>query len=576
MLRHPRFVFLAAGLVVVLVLAVSLLTNDGADGPETAVVPSATPASTETTTPVPSPSAEELARNFTLTEVSGEAAFITGGAPIPDALGVYYQDVATGAIEGWSLLLPGTHIEAFSLDNRFNVIHRREQLFHNGVIYYAGAYLADRASGKVYSFSGATPVYSTAAFSGSNITSRGDLVLFVIRDDQDGAEWYVVVDIVPTPTVVSRFRLEGMWDNHIDTTYALFSADGSRLALTGRRAYMVNLTTGSTITTDAPLDYPVYQGYAMPLMNVVDGESILAFTNNDLTGGAVWYRVGWDGHVMASGSGTAVYPSPDGTHVAVFQGNLPEQWMNWNTIEAVRTEDGAPDFRAMGVSTWIDGYVGVNRWLSDNSGFVMSNSALQMAIAMRDGTFRPYIGLPAPDSPNRFTSGGGLRDSNGNVLASSPFPIGGAADFVPPFGESSKEIRYRTPHGGHDCCQGAFSLIEPYIETPPYTPGLRLQLSQQAAGEQLLDQALTGQPVGIISGAQRVTVHETVILCTDASSNPIPNCPPKYYEVHLDFAMRHLGVAAGALIGLSGHWARVTTEDGQEGWLLVSVRPLGV
>jgi hypothetical protein len=249
--------------------------------------------------------------------------------------------------------------------------------------------------------------------------------------------------------------------------------------------------------------------------------------------------------------------------------------MNWSALEAFRTQDGSPVFRVTGASAWIGGYSGVNRWLADNSGFVISDSRLQMSLALRDGTFRPYVGLPAPDSANRFGQGGSIRDRDGNVIAFASFPVH-AADFVPPFGESSDEIRYRVPHGGHDCCQGIFSLIEPYIEMPPYVEPLRLKLSQDAVGEQILNSALTGQPVGTIRSSGFVTVHETTLVCTDLAPTPSSGCTSDNYSLQLDFLIRHQGGSPDATIGLSGYWARVTTEDGVQGWLLLSVRPRGI
>jgi hypothetical protein len=151
-----------------------------------------------------------------------------------------------------------------------------------------------------------------------------------------------------------------------------------------------------------------------------------------------------------------------------------------------------------------------------------------------------------------------------------------AADFVPPFGESSEEIRYLVPHGGHDCCQGAFSLVESYVEYPPYPSELSFSLSPAASGEQLLDEPLTGRPVGSITGASKVTVLEMRTLCTDPAVMPGSNCLRTHYEVHHSFLMRHQGSSSGATIGLAGFWARVKTADGQEGWLLLSVRILGV
>jgi hypothetical protein len=570
MLRHSGVLVLLSGLVALLVIALSLLTSDDGQS-DLAVVPSATASATATPASTPSPTAEELARNFTLTEVTGEGAFVTGGAPIPDGLGVYYQDVATGAIEGWSLSLPGTHVAAFSADNRFNVIVRREQLFHEGVIYYEGSYLADRATGKVYWLSGATPILSKSAFNGRNLASKGGRVLFMFRGEQ-GEEWFTVVDIDPAPIVVTRFRLPDMWSDSFDSTWALFSHDGSKVAVLGRKGYIVEVSAGSaTPSSTTAMQFPG----DMTLLNVADGASLLAILQDARDDKARWYRIGWNAQVLAEGSGTAIYPSPDGTHVAVFRGERPHESMNWSVLEAVKTEDASPVFRVVGASAWFGGYSGANRWLADNSGFVVSNSALQMSFAMRDGSFRSYVGVPALDSPNRFGQGGSIRDRDGKVIASAALPVP-AADFVPPFGESSEEIRYLVPHGGHDCCQGAFSLVESYVEYPPYPSELSFSLSPAASGEQLLDEPLTGRPVGSITGASKVTVLEMRTLCTDPAVMPGSNCLRTHYEVHHSFLMRHQGSSSGATIGLAGFWARVKTADGQEGWLLLSVRILGV
>ena len=109
--------------------------------------------------------------------------------------------------------------------------------------------------------------------------------------------------------------------------------------------------------------------------------------------------------------------------------------MPWFRFSSVDTRTGEQVFRVVGVITAY-GYTTGNRWLSDGSGIGIMNPSFGIAIAKRDGSFDPFVGIPSPATVERFAVGspveGGpaVLDGEGNVIVSA-MPPGRSLSFVP-------------------------------------------------------------------------------------------------------------------------------------------------
>jgi hypothetical protein len=244
-------------------------------------------------------------------------------------------------------------------------------------------------------------------------------------------------------------------------------------------------------------------------------------------------------------------------------------WYAFNTVD---TRTGKDLFRVVGVRTAL-GYTTGNRWLADGSGLIVTDPSFRLWLAMRDGRFLPYTGMPSPESAGVFAVGspvdGGpaVIDSSGNVLARIS-PPERSASFVPPWGEIGTEIRFITPHGGHGGIGFGVSLVQPYVETAPYSIGPpALQLKPEAVGARFRDAAGGGQVIGSLSDTARLTVHETSVLRLE------PGQPGYSEQCDLMQLLTEQppGQCFGALFGI---WARATAGE-LTGWVLVEVRPEG-
>ena len=591
-------VLVPVAFVVVVAVALVLAGSSGEDGDETSVATlsvatasgatASVPPPTATGTPLPGATPAEgpgdVARGFAVAEApEGILQFVTDPAGIPEGnLGAYFQDVETGAIEGWNVLLEGTHHVAFSADNRFTLFQRDEQVFRGGVIYPAGQYLADRGTGNVYHVEGdARAVIAETQFNGSQIASEGSLVLF--HQHAAGAERFIVIDVEASPAVRGLYLVDSL-DGASQGVWGGFSSDGSRFVAVSENLVIVDLTGETT-----PVNAEVWgagrpHARSIAIRNVAGGDSFLVlaeFVGGDASPGR-WMHFDWDGDLLAEGAGLAFYPSPDGTRLAIYE-PFGDDALQSGLISAVATADGSPLFRAVGVTPWFSGHSGANRWLADNSGFVVSDSRLQMSYAMQDGTLGPYVGAPSPSNADRFVVGGSIVDGHANVVMQSVFPVS-ARDFVPPFGASGSEMRILTPFGGHDCCRGNPSLIQPFIDLPPYDDQPVLRLVDAAEGAELRNAPAGDTVVGTLTVPGPVTLHEVRTVCTDDSGPSIPmECRddpyvPEAFDAYYGFLVTHGGFRPGDEVWapMRGYWARVTTADGIEGWLLLQLVILGL
>ena len=541
--------------------------------------PSATP-TLETApeiTPTPELSPEEQARNLTLVEApAGMLEFVTDGPYVVpgDALGVFYIDIETQQIEGWYDLLGGTQPVAFSGENRFTLFHRDEQVFVAGTIYPAGHYLGDRESRKVYRVPDHVElVFEKGEFNGNEITARGDLVLFRVPVSS-GNDWFTLLDLA-NGEVTQTFHAEGHW--------ALISRDASKVAVVGTGVEIVDVASGEvetvgTVMADTGhtlIDNPG----AIELTEAAAGESWV-FVAGSLRPeeDSLWLRYTWEGELEAEGTGAKIYLSPDGSLVAVAE-RIPSDHPTapWHALNALNTSDGSPVFRVVGVDeqyAWPNG----NRWLADGSGIIVQLANNGILLAMRDGGFRDYVGSPSPESPEVFDIGGGVADGEGNPVFQLSFQ-GGVRDFVDGWGDTGDEVRILIPHGGHGGPPATATIVEPYVEEAPYDAEPQLQLSDVAVAFGLFD--LYDEPggdtvVGQVAAPYRVTVEEVANRCSgDGYSDP-QQCPLTDSRAPHEFMALVLGFEIAPEAPLTSYWARVTTPDGQQGWLLLQANYQGI
>jgi hypothetical protein len=382
-----------------------------------------------------------------------------------------------------------------------------------------------------------------------------------------------------TGEVVQAFQAEGQ--------YALLSADASRIAILRDKVAIIEVASGDIVVvgegvrsalgvTDQP-GRRLEDAWNIELIETPEGDGFAFALRAAPELDSLWQRYTWDGELLAEGIGAKVYISPDGSLVAVAE-RVPgdEPTATWHVLNVLSTTDSTPVFRVVGV----DEKYGVdrNRWLADGSGIVVRWPSGLMTIAMRSTTFRDLIGSPSPTDVNVFDIGGGIADEEGDPIFQLSFP-GGVRDFVDGWGDTGDEVRLLIPFGGHDCCGGSATIVEPYIESAPYVGPVQLQLSETAVAFGLL--SLYDEPggdiaVGQVGAPYRVTVLEVAVRCTGESFRDPQECPPTDSDAPANFIALVQGIEVEEDAPLTSYWARVTTLGGQEGWLLMQANQLGL
>jgi hypothetical protein len=321
-------------------------------------------------------------------------------------------------------------------------------------------------------------------------------------------------------------------------------------------------------------------------MNSRDGESFLVLTRPaKLRFRGVSLRYTWEGDLLSRVEGVKIFPSPGGDFVAsaepiLIETEQPAVSISWFYFRAFDTGDGSELFRVVGVQTDY-GFTAGNRWLADGSGIVVSRTGGGLVLAMRDGGFRDFAGVPSPDSADVFAmvqgTGAGVFDAQGEPIIAVNFQ-GGVRDFTDPWGDGGDEVRILVPHGGHGGPGRVASIVEPYVEQAPYdeqTPSLQLGEVAVAFGLVDLYDEPAGMVIGQVAAPYRVTVHEVALRCSNDSPSALSDCP--IIDSNLQAAFYALVSGSETPdVPLTGRWARVTTPDGQEGWLLVEVAVQGI
>lgn len=536
--------------------------------PLAGATPSPSPTATSTpfvfVTPTPPP---VLAEHFALTPAAELLEFVRspdGAIPSTERTGIYFLDVATGGLEGWRLGsaddLAGGY--RFSSDNRFVSVLLRQ-----------GGVLADRLTGQVYRWQ-LGPQIVTVSSARVALAMRDGRLLMRMRDT------YAILDVDPEPRVSGMFQAEG--------AYALISPDSRRAIVTGTEppsefpprgfvpapiaVQLVELDTGRVREIGR---MPVPDSAIAPpfflLQHAHDGAAVLVTATNSLPSGVhtYWQVWTWDGRLVGEGSASGlVHPSNDGTRLAWTAEALSNQGVHFPgvpVVYAVSTRDGSPLFRIVGASTCYNVTAG-GRWLADGSGLVVvvpevattiaadpdpsrlrSFRGTAVAIARGDGSITwlqvpgyPEV-VPSPRRIEHFAAEQGalLIDQQGNVIVSAhATEPGSLMTSIPPWSADGTELRimaFPTGHGPR--CSSWSSMVRPMIEFPPYSDAWTLELFDEAAGSELFSEPRGTEVVGRLQGQLRVTVHEVV-----------------GFQAEAPFAPHEL-------------WARVTTADGQEGWL---------
>jgi hypothetical protein len=562
----------------------TLGTPDSAS-PTSAPSPTATLGVAPAATPTPPADAEGQAKALRLIEApQGMLEFTTDGPYVVpgDALGMFYLNIETQQIEGWYDLLGGTTPYASSGDARFTAFRRGQQVFQGGQTYPAGFYIGDRETQTVYHVEGdAQPVFQRSQNGAYEIASRGDLLLFQIPVD-DGDDWFAVFDMA-TGKVKTTFQVEAR--------LALFSGDGATIALANWGAsphvYLADVASGDVRDIgEIALDDTDLEG-EVALLNSGDGAAFTFVANPakaQYTGIAT--RFSWQGNQLSELKGDELLVSPYGDYVAVMEpmgsaaSDAPSPWV---VFTGYNLADLSPTFRVSGVSPYLGRSTG-NRWLVDGSGFAVEQADGKLVLAMRSGELRDYPGVPSPSDPNVFAINGGAGGSVGAVTADGK-PIvsisfqGGVRDFVDPWGDNGNEIRMLIPHGGHDGPPITASIAQPFVEQAPYAGEPQLQLTDVGVAfglTNLYDQPGSQTVVGQIAAPYRVTVQEVAWHCSGNTGLDPSQCQRIDSNVAHEFMALVLGSEIGPDAPTSSYWARVTTPDGQSGWILLQANIQGI
>jgi len=567
------------GALAIAVLGAVLLVGSNGDNGQTveatALVGSATPPSPSVTA-LPSGSEGE-ASGIALVEVEGLLQFSTQPeTPEAAGQGLYFLDIETGALEGWYPLIGDTFLRAASGFGRFTVFEREEPTFTGGVQYAAGQYLADRETRKVYRWEGdARLVMQRQSNFDYKLAAQGDLVLFRIPVAEED-DWFSLFNVT-TGDVKAVFQAEAEW--------GLISEDGSQIAMASSDdspdLFVVDVASGVvTPIGEAALEFLDLEG-TIELIDAGDGETFLFAANPAKTrfsGIAVRYT--WEGDLVSQVTGSNVLVSHRGDYAAVterFPVDGDELANPWEVFNAYDMADASPIFRVVGVTPYL-GFWGGNRWLADGSGLVVRKPDHELAVAMRDGSLRPFVGMPSPDSTDVFGTYGAAVDAAGTPIVMVEFE-GRVRDLVNPWGETGDEIRLYIPRGGHGGPGLTASIVEPYVEEPPYGD-LQLQLSDEGVANELVglrDEA-GGPVVGQVEAPYRIRVQEVVRRCSGdfETYGDVGDCPALETTAHEDFVLLMTGVSVQEGRLLAGLWARVATGTGQQGWILLEVSGIGI
>ncbi|HOG48264.1 MAG TPA: SH3 domain-containing protein [Anaerolineae bacterium] len=489
--------------------------------------------------PSPTPTAASSPPSLALASIPNpfERRHLAAGMPIAEN-GMFFMDVATGAIDAWTLRADDNPWPAYSAspDNRWVIA------------------LADDAAYAVERHSGAA--FRWARNSTYQPVAQGDSLLF--RDD--GRQVWAVGTARPAPAPLPCGPADGL----------ALSLDGRTAAVVvGHALYLVQM---ADLACRQVADVAVPAGSSLEYLYLQTERGGDAFTVNlDLSIGAGTAhtsrlqveRYSWQGERLGELTLPAGILSPD------------RRWVAWgealsDAVPAVVVADAAtltPRFRVVGASLCFWDYGG-GQWLADSSAFVVRTGAEYRMVTL-DGRLSaaPTLGapgdlegmtdepLPAPDRADLFAIGRrAVVDANGNCLARPELGEAGSdwsypAD-ISPWGLDSAEMRFALPHFGHGGhCGEAEYQLPARVELAPFSP-LVLAVGLPA-GECVNLRAAPGKKAELLTclpGGTRLS------LAPLAETHQAEGQEPYYLSRSLAWASE-------------SQWLRVRAPDGQEGWV---------
>lgn len=380
---------------------------------------------------------------------------------IVDRPGIYFLDTTTGKLDHWSLADGRFAQYNVTGDNRWIQAWDSQELF-----------LIDRQEGTAVAW----PIDRQVG-----LAAMADHALLA------GQERYILT----SKGLLEAAPLEAVRppEDPAARQAALFSKDGRFLALLTDHTLHV-METGTGELTARVQVLPGGSGHAagyvsLEYSNLDDEFVVSVFSQGEgEPGGRTDYRYAWTGELRGESTAPEVGAlSPDRS--------LAASWTDLaGILPAVVISDvasGEPLFRVRGV-TLCDFDLGVmdQPWLSDSSGLVVRTGAGHR-ILTREGAlvdtpaFAGHSGLfrepqPAPDRPDLFAIGRTkVVDGTGKVLAEAK--LAENPGHLPPWGFTSRELRFVLPHWGHGGRCGDLSDLggEPVLERPPFRDEVLLQ-----------------------------------------------------------------------------------------------------
>jgi hypothetical protein len=530
----------------------------------------------------PEPSKMEAFRDFVF-ELSPEPLIHVQGSAADvyqNALGYYFLEFGSGAVEGWYDPDNRLRLRGISDDNRLIAFVREEPEFRNGVQHEPGTTLIDREANKAYWFPAQFEVVQQRnRFNGAALAGNAGRVL-VRRLDSPAASTFAVIQLDPRPEVEMTFEVPPRFLSSSRVhVWAVFSPDSNKLAVfDDSEVRIVDLATGigrwassgnSALLLGAGGRPPI-----VTMQAITDGSGFVVTMalGNDASL-SYWRSWDWQGRVLAQrDDGFLLQPSPDGSLIAVLEPMSPIQ-LGLSVLNIWRTSNGEPVFRITGVT----GFRGddVNLWLADNSGFVIGNQeGVQPVLVRRTGEVVGNAGLPSLSDPDLFAHDTYVSNSLGNQVGPGRIEPAGTSDFFPPWGTHANEIRFAAPQLGYDYGITGF-ITQPHVDTAPYGGPPTLHLAPHSIGMPIHD-APNGDVIGEVTATGPITVLEAQRVCsfkdTEGRGGAIPpGCVTGHHDEYLRLANVTWGFDASSHFIIGGVWAHIVTADGQQGWILFAV-----
>ena len=466
---------------------------------------------------------------------------LAAGAPIAGP-GLYFMDVATGAVEAWSL--PGAKDAWYttSPDNRWLIGYCPD-----------GAYAADRQGGAAFRWGRNTP--RLLAAQGEYLLFHGAGYLWIAGPGQP--------EPVPLPIGSA-------------SSQAVISPDGRTAAVTsGNTLYLVQLD-GATCRAIGEMNDPAGRAAQSTFLETGRRGGVIVVHSYWQEGAASQMAQGleffsWSGErlgkLLPPSVGRSAL-SPDGRLIAWEE--HPSQ-----LTQAVIVADAAtlaPRFRVLGATLCFHDF-GSGDWLADSSALIVRTGAgyrlvtpdgrIAPAPAPEDGAGPlPDDLLPAPDRADLFAASRHMVvDAAGRPVAAAALPanpnVGLPAD-LSPWGLSSTELCFALPHLGHGgkCGEGEY-LLPARVERPPFGPlVLAVRLPANDCVNLRATPGTKGQVLTCLPGGTRLSPAPLAEL-------PQPEAQEPYYLTP------SIAWAGGS------RWLRVRAPDGQEGWVDAAAGQVG-